>query len=56
MLEQDKVGLDRDCFVDGVHLTDLGMHYYALAYEKIIRKIFNEPIESSSTLNPAIKP
>jgi len=51
-LSQKELGLGIESFVDGVHPTDLGMHQYALAYEKKLRAIFNEPVEDFSTTQP----
>lgn len=52
LLSKDEIGLDFECFVDGVHPSDLGMQIYAAAYEKCIRHIFNEPVGSSVTTIP----
>jgi len=51
-LQQKELGLGIESFVDGVHPTDLGMNQYALAYEKKLRNIFNEPVGKCSTNQP----
>jgi lysophospholipase L1-like esterase len=52
LLQQDKLGLGLESFVDGVHPTDLGMYQYARAYEKKLRTIFKEPAGNYSTTQP----
>jgi len=42
ILKKNEIGLQLDSYVDGSHPTDLGMMQYALAYEKILKKIINE--------------
>lgn len=39
LLSKDEIDMCMDCTVDGTHPTDLGMEYYAKAYDRIIRKI-----------------
>jgi len=51
-LTQDELDLGLESFVDGVHPTDLGMNQYALAYEKKLRAIFNEPVGKYTTTQP----
>jgi len=52
LLTKKEIGLSTESFVDGTHPSDLGMMQYALAYEKSIRKILNEPIGVASTTIP----
>ena len=52
LLSKEELGLDFESFVDGVHPSDLGMQQYALAYEKCLRKILNEPVGVSATTQP----
>jgi len=39
LLSKKEIGLSNDSYVDGTHPSDLGMFYYAKAYEKQIRRI-----------------
>lgn len=39
LLSKKEIGLSNDSYVDGTHPSDLGMLYYAKAYEKRIRRI-----------------
>lgn len=48
-LSLEEMGMSQDAMVDGVHATDLGMTFYADAYEKIIRRILNMPEGKIST-------
>ncbi len=52
LLPKEAMNLGLDSFVDGTHPTDLGMVQYAKAYESYLRKIFNEPVGTSSTTIP----
>ncbi|MCY1718778.1 SGNH/GDSL hydrolase family protein [Prolixibacteraceae bacterium Z1-6] len=52
LLKQKELGLSFEDFVDGTHPTDLGMHKYAVAYEKKLRQILNEPIGKTVTTQP----
>lgn len=52
LLTKEEINLSHDCTVDGIHPNDLGMQYYANAYEKSLRKILKEPIGQSSTTIP----
>ncbi|WP_346854857.1 SGNH/GDSL hydrolase family protein [uncultured Draconibacterium sp.] len=52
LLSQNELGLDFEDFVDGTHPNDLGMNKYALAYEKKLREILNEPVGNLSTTKP----
>lgn len=52
LLTREELGLGINSFVDGVHPTDLGMQEYALAYEKCLRGILNEPSGTISTTIP----
>ena len=51
-LFSEEIGLSKDDNVDGLHPADLGMMKYALAYEKKLRLILNEPIGIAKTTNP----
>jgi lysophospholipase L1-like esterase len=51
-LPKSDLCLNMESFVDGVHPTDLGMKQYALAYEKVLRQILDEPIGIISTTKP----
>ncbi len=55
LLSAAEIALNNDCTVDGTHPNDLGMQYYADAYEKIIRKILSEPVGLISTTKPSIQ-
>ena len=52
LLPKVAIGLNLDSFVDGTHPTDLGMETYAIAYEKQLQKILNEPTGNYSTMIP----
>lgn len=52
LLTDEAIGFDAECTVDGTHPNDIGMMKYAEAYEKIIRKIFNEEKGTISTTMP----
>lgn len=43
LLSTADIGLDKESTVDGVHPNDIGMMKYALAYEKLIRRILPTP-------------
>ncbi|HSH19513.1 MAG TPA: SGNH/GDSL hydrolase family protein, partial [Draconibacterium sp.] len=49
LLSQKELNLDFDSYVDGVHPSDRGMEQYALAYEKKLRELLNEPKGTIST-------
>ena len=51
-LKSEEIGLGKDDNVDGLHPTDLGMMKYAIAYEKKLRSILNEPVGVAKTTNP----
>lgn len=42
-LSHEDIGMDMEAMVDGVHSTDWGMTLYAAAYEKVLRRILQEP-------------
>lgn len=42
ILKKEAIGQDIESTVDGVHPNDIGMMHYADAYEKILKKIFEE--------------
>lgn len=52
LLTKKEIGQDIESMVDGVHPNDLGMMNYANAYERIIKKILNQPEGSVSTAKP----
>ncbi|GAA4318382.1 SGNH/GDSL hydrolase family protein [Compostibacter hankyongensis] len=52
LLTEKEIGLDINSTVEGTHPNDIGMMKYALAYEKKIRKILNEPAGDISTQMP----
>jgi lysophospholipase L1-like esterase len=52
LLTADDIGLEIESTVDGVHPNDHGMELYAKAYERIIRKILNQPVGEYSTTQP----
>lgn len=55
LLSKEEIGLSMDATVDGIHPNDLGMQQYADAYEKIIRKILDEPWGEHATTQPSIQ-
>jgi lysophospholipase L1-like esterase len=44
LLTEKEIGFDINSTVDGAHPNDFGMLQYAIAYEKKIREILNEPV------------
>ena len=52
LLPKEDFNLGLEDFVDGTHPSDLGMMNYALAYEKKIRLILNEPLGTEVTTIP----
>jgi lysophospholipase L1-like esterase len=52
LLTKEELHLGLEDFVDGTHPSDLGMMKYALAYEKKIRMILNEPVGEEATTIP----
>lgn len=52
LLTEKEIGLDINSTVEGTHPNDIGMMKYALAYEKKIRQILNEPSGELSTQQP----
>ena len=55
LMRNRDINLDIDATVDGLHPNDIGMMKYAAAYEKIIRKILDEPSGNISTTIPVIQ-
>ena len=49
VLPRSEMALGMDGYVDGTHPSDLGMQYYAAAYERSLRKILHEPAGTVST-------
>ncbi len=52
LLTNQEINLDINSTVDGVHPNDIGMEKHAMAYEKIIRKILDEPKGEIATTIP----
>ena len=52
LLTEKEIGLTINSTVDGAHPNDIGMMEYAIAYEKKIREILNEPVGNISTEIP----
>lgn len=52
LLSKTEINQDIESMVDGTHPNDIGMMHYAEAYEKIIKKIFNEREGNISTTIP----
>ena len=52
LLTKKEINQDIETMVDGVHPNDIGMMRYAIAYEKALRTILNEPAGSISTTTP----
>ncbi|MDP4283682.1 MAG: SGNH/GDSL hydrolase family protein [Bacteroidota bacterium] len=52
LLTDKEIGFDINSTPEGLHPNDIGMMEYAVAYEKIIREILNEPIGKISTQIP----
>ncbi|WPV01993.1 SGNH/GDSL hydrolase family protein [Mucilaginibacter sp. cycad4] len=55
LLAGKEIGFDINSTVDGLHPNDIGMEQYAVAYEKAIRTIINEPTGSYSTTRPVVQ-
>jgi lysophospholipase L1-like esterase len=55
LLQKEEIALSMDGTVDGIHPNDLGMMDYAAAYERVIRKIVNEPSGEYVTTQPSIQ-
>lgn len=51
-LKISDINLDLDAMVDGTHPNDYGMMQYAIAYEKKLREIMNEPKGNLKTQIP----
>jgi len=52
LLPISEIGMDLDCMVDGTHPNDLGMMRYAIAYEKKLREILQQPAGTLTTQIP----
>ena len=52
ILSDTDIGFTDAATVDGVHPGDLGMALYADAYERILRKVLNEPVGILRTTRP----
>jgi lysophospholipase L1-like esterase len=52
LLTKQEIGMQLDEMSDGEHPNDLGMMYYAEAYEKKLREIFKEPVGKLKTQIP----
>lgn len=55
LLTNKEIGFDINSTVDGLHPNDVGMQKYAIAYEKTIRAIINEPTGKYSTTMPVVQ-
>lgn len=55
LLSKEEIGMSMDGTVDSNHPTDLGMFEHANGYEKILRRILNEPTGTISTTQPCIQ-
>ena len=53
LLTEKEIGFDINSTVDGAHPNDYGMLQYAIAYEKKMRDILNEPVGKIVTEIPA---
>ena len=47
-----EIGLGIHSTVDGLHPNDIGMEEYAAAYERCIRSILHEPVDTGATTYP----
>ena len=52
LLTDKEIGFDINSTTEGLHPNDIGMMKYAIAYEKKIRQILNEPVGNISTEIP----
>lgn len=52
LLPISDINMDLDCMVDGTHPNDLGMMRYAVAYEKKLREILQQPVGVLKTQIP----
>ena len=52
LLTKEEINLTMDSMVDGTHPNDLGMQYYANAYENVLRTVLDEPVGEYSTTIP----
>lgn len=52
LLPISDINMDLDCMVDGTHPNDLGMMRYAVAYEKKLREILQQPVGVLKTQMP----
>ena len=52
LLTDKEIGFDINSTTEGLHPNDIGMMKYAVAYEKKIREILNEPVGKISTQIP----
>ena len=52
LLTDKEIGFDINSTTEGLHPNDIGMMKYAVAYEKKIREILNEPVGNISTEIP----
>lgn len=54
-LTYDELAMPQDAFVEGIHASDYGMQTYAVAYEKKLRVILNEPAGDSDATYPVVQ-
>jgi hypothetical protein len=52
LLTDKEIGFDINSTTEGLHPNDIGMMKYAIAYEKKVREILNEPVGNISTEIP----
>jgi lysophospholipase L1-like esterase len=52
LLPMSEINLSPDATVDGTHPSDVGMQQYAMAYERSIRAILDEPVGPYTTTQP----
>jgi lysophospholipase L1-like esterase len=52
LLTEKEIDFDNNCTTEATHPNDIGMMKYALAYEKKIREILNEPVGLLTTQRP----
>jgi len=52
LLTDKEIGFDINSTTEGLHPNDIGMMKYAIAYEKKIREILNEPVGNIATEIP----
>ena len=51
-LSNEEIAMPQDASVEGIHMSDYGMMFYADAYENKLREILREPVGDISTMIP----